>query len=220
MHARSTTLAVMLFSALGAGLANGQQISHEYDHVLNRKGEGRVTLATGIPYVGIAEYAYGVSDRVTAGFWLGLTPNVGGVGVRVRTVVTQTGPGFRIYFCTPVAFYPKTKGLGGDPWWLIRPNLNFEWMTDSGFRYKVGGGLVAAASHHTLFGQDERANFSPGIWNTIHAGISFPIGRNATFQIENSLVMKGFSVAGSDWVGGPPLILIVGTSWTLGGSGS
>jgi hypothetical protein len=215
MRNRHIALATSLLVVLGSSALGGQELNHRFDHVINENGQGRLTLATGIPYVGIVEYAYGISDRVTMGAFVGVTPNVGGVGVRTRLVVHEPREDFRIYFCTPIAFYPKTKGLGGDPWWLVRPNINFEWMTNGGFRYKVGGGLVAAASHHSVFGDASKAHFSPDVWNTVHAGISFPIGRNATFQVENSLVLNGFKVAGKDWVGGPPVILVIGTSWTM-----
>ncbi len=193
---------------------SGQQFNHVNDHVLNAKGKGRITLATGIPYVAIGEYAYGISDRVTVGVLAGVTPMVEGYGIRARAVLHEPHHGFRIYFCTPVLFYPKTKGLGGDPWWLARPNINFEWITERGFRYKVGGGLIAAASHHSLFGDPSAAKFAPDIWNSVHGGISFPIGSDATFQIEASLIMNGFRVA-DHWVGGPPVLLVTGISWSL-----
>lgn len=198
----------------GSVALHGQQLNHDYDHVLNARGRGRLTAATGIPYVAIGEYAYGVSDRVTVGFMAGVTPSVSGYGIRARAVLYQPRDGFRIYFCTPVVFYPKTRGLGGDPWWLTRPNINFEWNTTRGLRYKIGGSLIAAASHHTLFG-NAAARFSPGLWNAVHGGISFPIGSNLTLQVESSLVMQGLRVAGKDWVGGPPVILVIGTSWSL-----
>ncbi len=195
--------------------AYGQPLNHENDHVLNYKGQSRITLATGIPYVAIGEYAYGVSDRITLGVLAGLTPSVEGYGIRARAVLYQPGESFRIYFCTPVLFYPKTKDLGGDAWWLTRPNINFEWMTSSGFRYKVGGSIIAAASHKTLFGNPSDAKFHPGIWNSVHAGFSLPTSSGVTFQCEASLVMSGLKVAGPDWVGGPPMILVLGVSYNF-----
>ncbi|MHB1048607.1 MAG: hypothetical protein ACYC09_00905 [Bacteroidota bacterium] len=183
-----------------------------HDHVFTRSGGSKITLATGIPYIGVAEYAHGLSDRVTGGVLFGLTPNVTGYGIRVRAIVYQTTESFRVYFCTPVLYYPKTKELGGDPWWLTRPNINFEWIAQSGFRYKVGGSIIAAASHHSLFGNSGAAKFSPGLWNAIHAGSSFSVGGGVMFQNEISIVMNGLRVAGSDWVGGPPIILVIGLS--------
>lgn len=200
--------------ALGPIALHGQRLNHAYDHVLNASGKGRVTVATGIPYIAIGEYAYGISDRVTVGVMTGVTPSIPGYGVRARAVLYQPRDDFRIYFCTPVLFYPRTNGLGGDPWWLTRPNINVEWTTTRGLRYKIGGSLIAAASHHTLFGNAANARFSPGLWNAVHGGISFPVGSNLTLQLESSLVMKGVRVAHS-WVGGPPVILVIGTSWSL-----
>lgn len=207
-------LAAVLLATSGFS-AQARQISHVNDHVLNFKGQARVTVATGVPYVGITEYAYGFSDRVTVGVLAGITPSIPGYGIRARAVLYQPHDGFRVYFCTPVMFYPKTRGLGGDPWWLVRPNLNLEWIAKTGFRYKLGGSLIAAASHYGLFGDGSRAKFVPGVWNAIHGGISLPIRRGLTFQVETSLVMDGLKVAGRDWVGGPPVIAVIGTSWTF-----
>jgi len=172
-------------------------------------------MTTGIPYVAIGEYAYGISDRVTLGVLAGSTPNVEGYGIRARLVVYEPREDFRVYFCTPVLYYPTTKALGGDPWWLARPNINFEWMTERGFRYKVGGSLIVASSNHALFGNPAHAKFPPGVWNAVHGGVSLPLGSSATVQCETSLVMDGVHVAGSNWIGGPPVIVILGVSWVL-----
>lgn len=203
------------FIAGGSLRLHSQSFNHNNDHVLNYKGQSRVTFATGIPYVAIGEYAYGFSDRITLGVVAGLTPSVEGYGIRARAVLYEPDDGFRIYFCTPIMFYPKTRDLGGDAWWLTRPNINFEWITASGFRYKVGGSLIAAASHNTLFGNPGDAKFSPGIWNTVHVGVAFPLGYGIMFQCETSLVMSGLKVAGPDWVGGPPVIAVLGISYSL-----
>lgn len=190
-----------------------QQFDHSYDHVLNDQGQSRFTLATGIPYLAIGEYAYGVSDRVTLGVLAGVTPTVEGYGIRARAVLYQPSLRFRVYFCTPVFFYPNSHIDGHGSWWLTRPNINFEWMTPGGLRYKVGGSAIAVVSQRTLMGA---ASDPVRFWNAVHGGISFPMGPRATFQLESSLVMKGTRVAGSDWVGGPPVILVLGTSWALG----
>ena len=205
------TLAAALLVASAANL-RGQGITHTYDHVLNYKGASRFTLATGIPYLGIGEYAYGLSDRVTLGFMAGVTPTVEGYGLRVRTVLHQSTPGYRVYVCTPVFYYPNAHISGHGSWWLTRPNINFEWMTPRGFRYKVGGSLIAVASQRALSGDgSEPLRF----WDAVHAGISFPVGPVTTLQLEASLVTRGLQVTGTNWVGGPPVILVLGTSWAL-----
>ncbi|MBX2990573.1 MAG: hypothetical protein KF749_05300 [Bacteroidetes bacterium] len=205
-------LSLILFPAI-ATQSVAQDRSDRFDHVLNRKGQSKITLATGIPYIGIAEYAYGISNKTTAGVVFGITPFVEGYGIRVRTILHERD-NYRVYFCVPVLYYPKTQDLGGDPWWLTRPNINFEWMNDAGFRYKVGGSIVAAASHHTLFGESSNAKFAPGLWNAVHGGISLPVGPSLMFQAEASLVLKGVQVP-SQWVGGPPVILVLGISYTF-----
>lgn len=206
----------MLFMILFVHRSSAQPVLNgETDHVFTTQGHAKVTLVTGIPYIGIAEYAYGVTDRFTAGILAGLTPRVEGYGVRLRTIVYQQDESFRSYFCIPVVYYPKTRDLGGDPWWLTRPNINFEWITPEGFRYKFGGSLIVAGSHHSFFGDRSKAKFQSDAWNAFHVGTSFPIGGGIMFQTELSAVMNGLTLAGKDWVGGPPAIIIIGISSEL-----
>ena len=183
-----------------------------FDHVINRKRASRFTLATGIPFVGVAEYAYGVTDRFTVGVLGGFTPAVEGYGVRLRGVVFQKTERYRVYFCTPIVYYPRLSG--GDPWWLARPNLNFEWVNKRNIRYKFGGSLFLAASNNSLFGDADKATLNPDYWSSVHAGASFPIGLSLSFQTEVSYVSKGIKPI-KDFVGAPPVVLVLGFSYTL-----
>jgi len=183
-----------------------------FDHVINRKGESRLTLATGIPFVGVAEYAYGVTDRFTVGVLGGMTPAVEEYGFRMRGVVYQKTDRYRIYFCTPVIYYPRLSG--GDPWWLARPNINFEWVNSKNVRYKFGGSMFMAASNNSLFGDAEKATLAPDYWTSVHAGVSLPLKGNISFQTEVSYVSKGVKPI-KDFVGAPPLVLVLGFSYTL-----
>lgn len=189
-----------------------------FDHVINRRGESRISLLTGIPVVGTAEYAYGVSDRLTVGVFGGFTPfeEAVGIRVRVRTVLYQNERTFRIYYCTPIVFYPQRNRTEPEPWWLIRPNINFEWLTTSGFRYKFGGSVIGVASHRRVFGSANSGNeqLSPELWTAIHSGFSMPVGKQLSFQAELSYITKGTDTI-TDFFGGPPLIAIIGLSYTF-----
>lgn len=184
--------------------------NRNFDHVINRRQESRLTIATGIPFIGIGEYAYGLSDRTTIGFMAGLTPAVEGYGVRIRRVLYQSAENYRVYFCTPVIYYPTLSG--GDPWWLTRPNINFEWLTKSDLRYKAGGSIIAAASNNSLFGDAAKATLSPDIWTSVHGGFSLPLRGNFSFQTEVSYVSKGVKPV-KEFVGAPPVILVLGVSY-------
>ncbi len=208
--------AISFITGLSGTLQSQYPDQIQRDHVFVPGGNWLVTAATGIPYLGVAELAYGVSDRITIGALYGLTPNVEGYGIRARTILYQHLDNFRIYFCVPVIYYPKTKELGGEPWFLTRPNINFEWVTDSSFRYKFGGSIIAAASQPSLFASERNEEgFKGGTWNAIHGGISFPLSETIMFQTELSAVLNGFTLAGKDWVGGPPVILVIGVSYTI-----
>lgn len=188
------------------------QSQHLFDHVINRKGESRFTFATGIPFVGVAEYAFGVTNRFTVGVLGGLTPVVEGYGLRMRSVIYQKNDFYRVYFCTPIIYYPNLSG--GDPWWLTRPNINFEWVTKSNVRYKIGGSAILAASNNSLFGDTAKATLKPDLWSSVHGGVSIPLSGSVSFQTEISYVSKGVQPI-KDFVGAPPVILVLGVSYTL-----
>jgi|GEM_PF-2010287 len=189
---------------------NPDRYWRNFDHVINNRRDSRITLATGIPFIAIGEFAYGITDRTTIGVMAGLTPAVEGYGIRVRHVIYQPIENYRIYFCTPVIYYPTLSG--GDPWWLTRPNINFEWLTKSNFRYKAGGSIIAATSNNHLFGDGSKATMSPDFWTSIHGGISVPLKGNISFQAEVSYVSKGIQPV-KEFVGAPPVILVLGASY-------
>ena len=187
----------------------------EHDHLFSKGGKSMVTLATGIPYIGIAEYSYGFSDKFSAGVIVGTTPVVPGYGVRFRGVIYQPSETFRVYARVPAFYYPSTKELGGEPWLLTWPVLNAEWKLKSGVRLSVGTGIVVAACLHSLLGHsDEGEGFMGGVWNTFQTGIAVPLSRKIMFQAEVSAVFSGLKIAKkNDWVGGPPFILVTGISY-------
>lgn len=185
-----------------------------FDHVINTRGELRLSVFTGLPVVGSSELAYGISDRLTVGVLGGFTPFEEAVGVRIRTVIYQQTESYRVYFCTPVIFYPQTRRVNPDPWFLTRPNINFEWLAKSDLRYKIGASIIASASRHNLFENSSRSKHPPSLWTAVHGGISLPFSSNMTFQAELSYVTKGIRTI-DKFLGGPPAILILGASYTF-----
>lgn len=190
--------------------------TYSFDHVINRRGESRVSTLTGIPIIGTAEYAYGISDRLTAGVFAGFTPFEEAIGIRVRTVLFQKNNSFRVYYCTPIVFYPQSNMRDPEPWWLIRPNINFEWLINTGFRYKFGASMIGVATHRQVFGGAGAGNqqLSPELWTAVHGGFSLPVGRRLSFQTELSYISKGTETI-TDFFGGPPMLAIFGFSYTF-----
>ena len=218
------SLVVLLGSAILS--AQGQERPMpQNDHLFSSAGRSMVTVATGIPYVGITEYSYGLSDRFTVGAIVGVTPRVTGYGIRVRGIIRQRDENFRVYLRVPVLYYPQTKDLGGEPWVLAWPVLSAEWKLRSGARLSAGGGIVTAACFNSMLHKlglhslheesDEDEGFMGGVWNTLHVGITLPVGESLTFHGEVSAVMSGVKIAGKDWIGGPPVILVLGFSHSL-----
>jgi hypothetical protein len=193
------------------------------DHLFAESGKSMVTISTGIPYVGIAEYAYGISSKTTIGLMYGQTPLVEAYGIRIRTIISEPTENLRIYFRSPIFYYPKTHDMGGEPWFLAWPVFNIEYKRDCGRRMWAGIGAIGAACAHSIgktFGVEKEREemgegFKGGIWNTVQIGGTQPLGEHVVIQAEFGLVMSGLKPAGSDWVGGPPVLLITGLSYTF-----
>jgi hypothetical protein len=90
-------------SAVGLSAVSGQSLATpSSDYLFAIQGGSMLTATTGIPYIGIAEYAYGVSNRTTIGVVFGETPDVEGYGIRVRTIIAELPENNRIYFRAPI----------------------------------------------------------------------------------------------------------------------
>ena len=123
-----------------------------HDPLFPAKNEQVLLVGTGIPYVGLAEYSYGFSKRVSIGLLAGTTPIVPGIGIRVKYLMSEYKNGNRLLLKTPILYYPRTRDLGGEPWILTWPTLTYEWRFKSGIRFGIGAGVVAAACVNDLLG--------------------------------------------------------------------
>lgn len=195
------------------------------DPLFPRKGKTMATVLTGIPFVGITEAAYGVTNRFAVGVTAGVLGNSApGYGLRFRYVLAQPSDDFRIYAKAPVIYYPKAQPLGCsdcEPWFLTWPTLNAEWRLAGGIRLWTGVGVVAAACATTVLGnQEEKESMTEGrnegVWTTLQFGLSRPITRRMTFQLEVAPVFNGAKLASSrNWVGGPPVIVTTGLTFSF-----
>lgn len=148
------TTILFLLSAFSFNLnaQNGVKKNYSQDPLFPAKNNSLVMVGTGVPYVGIAEYTYGFSDKFSAGILVGTTPIVPGYGLRIKGILYQKNKNLRVTAKTPILYYPKTKDLGGEPWVLAWPTINTEWKFDSGIRVAAGIGIVAAACVNSLLG--------------------------------------------------------------------
>jgi hypothetical protein len=83
----------------------------------------------------------------------------------------------------------------------------------------VGAGFVEAHCIESLFKRKNQhgdgetqpeMEFQGGLWNTFHVGFAWPINKSLLVHTETSLVMKGLQLAGDDYIGGPPFIMVLG----------
>jgi len=215
------------------------------DYMFPARGQSMVMVATGVPYLGVTELSYGFTERFSASLLLGQTPLDTGIGFGVRGIVSNDSNGDRTVFRMPFFYYPPDSEPEEEPWILAWPSVLIESLSPGGRTLSVGLGLVGAAcvdalterlggSHeHTetilgggglsspLPGADEHTgetrtdDFMGGIWYTITVGMSAPIASDYFFRAEITSVMAGGRLAGSDWIGGPPVILTIGISHGL-----
>lgn len=89
---------------------DGQEPPQIFDHVINSRGESRISLFTGIPVIGSTEYAYGLSDRLTVGVLGGTTPAEEAIGVRFRTVLYERPDSYRCISVRPLSTTRKRAG--------------------------------------------------------------------------------------------------------------
>lgn len=224
----------LILFLLSAGSILKAQESGMPDYLFPEKGKSSISFYSGIPYVVIAEFSYGFSEKFSLGLVAGTTPKVPGIGLRLKAVLFEQDPSFRLHMKMPVFYYLKTQGLGGEPWFLSWPSLNSEWKLKSGVRISAGIGLVAAACANDLLGienhehathsheehlefisHEAEEGFMGGLWNTVQVGAAIPLGLRSVLQTEFALVGQGLKIASEDWVGGPPVILTFGFSYSL-----
>lgn len=200
------------------------------DAVFPGEGKSAITVWTGIPYIGIAEYAYGISDKFTVGIIGGFTPTTKAIGIRFRGIIVEPSDGFRLYVKNPILYYPGSEDSHGEPWLLAWPTLSAEWKFADGIRIWSGAGLIAAGCvDHVLGIKNDAMEMGPGfhggIWNTFHIGISKPTSAKIELHAEVASVMKGLKTANDKslggkttdlyWDGGLPLIVDIGMSYAF-----
>jgi len=191
------------------------------DALFPRNGGFNATFATGLPFLGIGELAYGFGDRFALGAIAAATPNVGSIrgtmafGLRPRGVLFASGA-WRSVITVPVLYYPEVSGFGGDlePWVLARPTLSLEHELPGGASVSVALGAIAAACTEGILTLGEERTMMGGVWNTAGIGGAIPLSGRATLFGEASLVMRGVEPA-RDWIGGAPVVAIVGLATTL-----
>lgn len=244
---KTRTLLFVIVAAVVANSAIAQQAIHSSlgtttisalsdssrraDVLFPGKGNSTLTAWTGIPYIGITEYAYSFSNGFVLGIIGGYTPTTKAIGLRLRAIIAQPSERFRIYFKSPFLFYPPSDDSHYEPWLLAWPTLNAEFQIGESYRIWSGIGLIGAGCAHHVLGIEDKEmeaggpGFHGGVWNTTSLGISKMIGDKFQAHIETALVMKGIYSSNDHrlggkttdlyWDGGLPIILDMGASYAF-----
>jgi hypothetical protein len=184
------------------------------DYLMPGAGHVSGSMTTGVPFLALGEVAYGVSDGFAVGAIGGVTPRVGGFGLRPRGVLFRSKLE-RVELVVPVLYYPKTGDR--EPWMLARPTLSFEHAFVSGVRVSFGLGAVGASCIESLvtLGREHDRKVMGGLWNTATVGGALPILRHASVFGEATAILSGVRPAGSEWIGGPPVVVALGIETLL-----
>jgi hypothetical protein len=189
------------------------------DPLFAQRHEVTATVASGVPFLGIAELAFAVSDRFSIGLFSGATPDLAtvqgtlAVGLRPRGVLLEKGP-WRATVVAPILFYPQVRGFGDrEPWFLVRPTAGVERELGAGARIGFGAGIIAAACADSILTLGKEPMMG-GVWETIGISGSLPIAAHTSLFADVSVVTKGTTLA-KDWIGITPIIAYAGISTRL-----
>jgi hypothetical protein len=187
-------------------------------------GSGRfdAAVATGVPFLVMSELSLGISDHAALGVLAGTTPIVAGFGLRPRGAL-PLWRGTRLLLSAPLVYYPERSD--GSAWWLTRPSAQLSWRPAERWTLAAGGGAVAIATQSALSGDPEpNATSAYGrrlwshrtdLWWTANALALFAINERTQLFADVTGIFRGYEPAGSDWIGGPPVIAFLGVSTRL-----
>src|SRR6187431_766862 len=117
---KSNFLKVVLIILIGFNFSHeihGQEKKvFNHDYLMPTKGKSMAEIYSGIPYVAIGQYSYGLSDRFSVGILYGYTPFVKGYGFRIKAILAQPSESFRINLKAPFIYYPNMEPHDGDSW--------------------------------------------------------------------------------------------------------
>lgn len=212
--------------------ASGQEKGvSQHDYLMPAKGKSMVEFYSGIPYVALAQYGYGISSKFSVGIFYGYTPFEKGFGLRLKAIIAQPSESFRLNVKSPLIYYPGMKTDDGEPWVLAWPTLNGDLKLKNGARVWAGVGLIGAACVDYLFEpgghpevdghvhegpdpmppKEEEEMFS--LFNTFQLGYSKPLSSSWSFIAEVAPVMEGFKLKSPNgFLDTAPIIVTLGLS--------
>jgi hypothetical protein len=209
--------------ALGLILPTGRAHAAEpvVDGWLPGSGRFGAAIATGVPFLVMSELSLGLGDYAALGVLAGTTPVVAGFGLRPRGALPLGRA--RLLLSAPVVYYPERSD--GSAWWLTRPSAQLAWRVGERWTLAAGGGAVGVATQSALSGDPEpQATSAYGrklwshrtdLWWTANALAWFALSERTQLFADVTGVFRGLRPAGSDWIGGPPVIAFLGVSTLL-----
>jgi hypothetical protein len=198
-------------------------------------GHLTAAVATGAPFLGIAELGVAVTNGFAVGVIGGVAlayqpsgpaPSVPTAGIRPRLRIA-TSEHTALVLIAPMLYYPSAtpgpNNVGGSSWLVARPELFFDGAVGERWHFAGGMGFIAAASTLALGelgggrqvvmppyngSAESTKGFAGGIWNTVSTRESYELSPRTHLFVEGTLVMMG--VLPADLGGPPPVVVTVG----------
>jgi len=204
-------------------------------------GHATAAIATGVPFLGVAEIGYGFTNGFALGAIGGValayvpgqpTPSVPTAGIRPRLRIA-TSQHTSLVLIAPALYYPSartgTTGDGDSSWLVARPEIFFDGAVGDRWHVAGGTGFIAAVStealgqlaggrtvvmppYNTSAGAPATKGFAGGIWNTLSTRESYMLSERTHLFAEGTVVLMGVGLA---QVGGPPVVVTVGAQHTF-----
>ena len=168
-------------------------------YLFPRPGEMSLTVAAGVPYLGVTEIATGITPRFSAGVLFAVADEIG-VGIRPRVLLFD-GETARVALTMPLVYYPPSWKRSGEDWLYTNPALRLELSVTPALRLYSGAGIVFAACtdsvssllHGRMPEDDGDKRMVGGIWPTVHLGGAYAVTPSLSVIFDGATVLGGIT---------------------------
>ncbi len=207
-------------------VALGQVVKAGVDTLIIPQGTTVVSMMSGIPFLGVAEVAVGITDGFTVGAFFGISPIEVACGVRIRGLLySAADKSFRVTARIPILLYPDSPGHS-QPWWLAWPVVSSEFKLSNSVAIAAEAGVIASitsvrlenvimGSHNRYERKVDHMGSKEGVYTTFGSTASLALSNGVALQGSFHVVMDGTNLAPSDWVGQVPYVCSIGVAMEM-----
>lgn len=206
--------AIAMVLVLSVSVSAHAQSARSPDPQFPSPGRPGLLVATGAPYVAVAEVSLGVARNFAVGVITGIAPRDRAIGVRPRAAIDLVD-GLRLIIELPFFAYPRRQDATSEPWLFLRARAVIEARFPTRAAVRVGASVMYADCTEMFFrrGVMNDSDFRGGVFHSIEVGATIPIARRAEFFVEAGTVHQRFRlVERGAWFGELPFLLVLGVA--------